>query len=72
MNQIDLQGLHAIVTGGAQGIGLAIVKRLLASGAHVHIGDRDEIAAMVAWLASEDCSFTTAGVFGISGGRATY
>jgi len=32
----------------------------------------DEIAAMVAWLASEDNSFTTAGVFDISGGRATY
>ncbi|MBL8311830.1 MAG: SDR family oxidoreductase [Burkholderiales bacterium] len=32
----------------------------------------DEIAAMVAWLASEDCSFTTGGVFDISGGRATY
>jgi 2-dehydro-3-deoxy-L-rhamnonate dehydrogenase (NAD+) len=32
----------------------------------------EEISAMVAWLASEDCSFTTAGVFDISGGRATY
>ena len=32
----------------------------------------DEIAAMVAWLASEDCSFTTGAVFDISGGRATY
>ena len=32
----------------------------------------DEIAAMVAWLASSDCSFTTAGVFDITGGRATY
>jgi 2-dehydro-3-deoxy-L-rhamnonate dehydrogenase (NAD+) len=32
----------------------------------------EEIAAMVAWLASDDCSFTTAGVFDISGGRATY
>jgi len=31
-----------------------------------------EIAAMIAWLASEDCSFTTGGVFDISGGRATY
>jgi 2-dehydro-3-deoxy-L-rhamnonate dehydrogenase (NAD+) len=31
-----------------------------------------EIAAMVAWLASEDCSFTTGSVFDISGGRATY
>ena len=31
-----------------------------------------EVAAMVAWLASDDCSFTTGGVFDISGGRATY
>ena len=32
----------------------------------------NEIAAMVAWLCSEDCSFTTGGVFDITGGRATY
>ena len=32
----------------------------------------DEIAALVAWLMSEDCSFSTAGVFDITGGRATY
>jgi 3-oxoacyl-[acyl-carrier protein] reductase len=31
-----------------------------------------EIAALVAWLASEDCSFSTGAVFDISGGRATY
>ena len=31
-----------------------------------------EIAAMVAWLSSEDCSFSTGAVFDISGGRATY
>jgi 3-oxoacyl-[acyl-carrier protein] reductase len=31
-----------------------------------------EIAALVAWLASAECSFTTGGVFDISGGRATY
>ena len=31
-----------------------------------------EIAAMVAWLCSEDCSFSTGGVFDLSGGRATY
>jgi len=31
-----------------------------------------EVAAMVAWLASEDCSFSTGSVFDISGGRATY
>jgi NAD(P)-dependent dehydrogenase (short-subunit alcohol dehydrogenase family) len=32
----------------------------------------EEAAAMVAWLASEDCSFSTAAVFDLSGGRATY
>jgi 3-oxoacyl-[acyl-carrier protein] reductase len=35
-------------------------------------GQPDEIAALVAWLASEDCSFSTGAVFDISGGRATY
>jgi len=32
----------------------------------------DEIAALVTWLASEDCSFSTGAVFDISGGRAVY
>ena len=32
----------------------------------------DEVAAMVAWLASEECSFSTGAVFDLSGGRATY
>ena len=32
----------------------------------------DEIAAMVAWLASEECSFSTGAAFDISGGRAVY
>src|SRR5688500_3762980 len=32
----------------------------------------EEIAALACWLASADCSFSTAGVFDISGGRATY
>ena len=32
----------------------------------------DEVAAMVAWLASQDCSFSTGAVFDLSGGRATY
>ena len=34
--------------------------------------DVTEIASMVAWLASEDCSFSTGAVFDLSGGRATY
>jgi 3-oxoacyl-[acyl-carrier protein] reductase len=32
----------------------------------------DEIAAMVAWLSSEECSFSTGAVFDLTGGRATY
>ena len=31
-----------------------------------------EIAALACWLATEDCSFSTGGVFDVSGGRATY
>ncbi len=35
-------------------------------------GKVEEMANLVAWLASEECSFSTGGVFDISGGRATY
>jgi NAD(P)-dependent dehydrogenase (short-subunit alcohol dehydrogenase family) len=35
-------------------------------------GGVEEIAAMVCWLASEECSFSTGAVFDLSGGRATY
>jgi len=35
-------------------------------------GAVDEIAALVCWLASEECSFSTGAVFDVSGGRATY
>jgi 3-oxoacyl-[acyl-carrier protein] reductase len=41
MNRIDLSGQHAIVTGGAQGIGFAIASRLIASGADVTLWDMD-------------------------------
>ncbi len=36
------------------------------------LGQVDEVAALVCWLASEECSFSTGAVFDISGGRATY
>jgi 2-dehydro-3-deoxy-L-rhamnonate dehydrogenase (NAD+) len=36
------------------------------------VGKPDEVAALVSWLASEECSFSTGAVFDISGGRATY
>ena len=41
MNRIDLEGQVAIVTGAAQGIGLACAKRFIASGARVALWDLD-------------------------------
>lgn len=44
MNSYDLNDQVAIVTGGAQGIGLAVAERMLDSGASVSIWDRDQTA----------------------------
>ncbi|WP_411877868.1 SDR family NAD(P)-dependent oxidoreductase [Polaromonas sp. YR568] len=35
-------------------------------------GTPDEVAAMVSWLCTEECSFSTGAVFDLSGGRSTY
>ncbi|MCJ0763079.1 SDR family NAD(P)-dependent oxidoreductase [Variovorax terrae] len=48
MNRLDLDGQCAVVTGGASGIGLAIARRLLASGAAVMLWDRDATALQAA------------------------
>jgi len=45
MNQLDFRGRHAVVTGGASGLGYAIAERLVQSGGHVTLWDRDEEAA---------------------------
>jgi len=44
MNQLDFGGRHAVVTGGAAGLGYAIAQRLIASGGQVTLWDRDEAA----------------------------
>jgi len=36
------------------------------------VGTPNEVAALVAWLASDECSFSTGPVYDLSGGRATY
>ena len=99
MNQLDLQGRHAVITGGAVGLGFAIAQRMLASGAQVTLWDRNAqaledarsrlgdgvatvlvdvadhasvVAAVVAWLSTEDCAFSTGAVFDLSGGRSSY
>ena len=48
MNELDLKGRTAVVTGGAAGIGLAIARRLSASGARVALWDRDASALAAA------------------------
>lgn len=45
MNRLDFQGRHAVVTGGATGLGYAIAQRLIQSGGSVTLWDRDEAAA---------------------------
>jgi NAD(P)-dependent dehydrogenase (short-subunit alcohol dehydrogenase family) len=51
MNQLDFQGRHAVITGGASGLGYAIAQRLIESGGSVTLWDRDEPAARKAALA---------------------
>ena len=48
MNQLDLKGRSAIVTGAASGLGFAIAERLVASGAVVLIWDIDGEAGTIA------------------------
>jgi 3-oxoacyl-[acyl-carrier protein] reductase len=106
MNQIDLNGRVAVITGGAQGLialTTSLAKEVATRGVLVnaikpavaktsmfeqmtqgHIDDMlgkipmgrfvgaREIAAMAAWLSSEECSFSTGAVFDMTGGRATY
>ena len=44
-------------------------RRAYTAGRFAEVG---EIAALACWLGTEECSFSTGGVFDVSGGRATY
>ena len=68
MNQYDLKGRVAVVTGGAQGIGLAVARRMVASGASVALWDRD--AALAQKSAAELGSGTRAYAVDITEGPA--
>jgi 2-dehydro-3-deoxy-L-rhamnonate dehydrogenase (NAD+) len=48
MNSYDLNGQVAVITGGAQGIGLAVARRMVASGARVALWDQDASLAQTA------------------------
>jgi 3-oxoacyl-[acyl-carrier protein] reductase len=48
------------------------VQTMVAKSPMQRLGEPGEVAEMVAWLASDSCSFNTGAVFDLSGGRATY
>jgi 2-dehydro-3-deoxy-L-rhamnonate dehydrogenase (NAD+) len=77
MNRLDFAGRHAIVTGGAQGIGAAIAKRLQAGGARVTVWDLDgspkvdvsdaaSIAAALKDVGKVDILVNNAGIAGVN------
>ena len=66
MNQIDLNGRHAVVTGGAQGIGLSVTTRLLESGASVSIWDHDRTILEMSLRQLEKTGLVTGDVVDVS------
>jgi 2-dehydro-3-deoxy-L-rhamnonate dehydrogenase (NAD+) len=66
VNQIDLKNRHAVVTGGAQGIGLSIATRLQASGASITIWDYDRAELEKSILKLEGTGHVTGEIVDVS------
>jgi len=49
-----------------------VLERLISLIPMRRLGRPEELAALVSWLASDECSFSSGAVYDISGGRATY
>jgi 3-oxoacyl-[acyl-carrier protein] reductase len=49
-----------------------VLQRLVSLIPMGRVGRPEEVAALIAWLASDECSFSTGAVYDVSGGRATY
>lgn len=62
----------AIETDLLQQMSPQTVATMIAKSPMGRLGQVEELAELVAWLASERCSFSTGAVFDLSGGRATY
>jgi 3-oxoacyl-[acyl-carrier protein] reductase len=61
-----------IETEGAKLVGREVHETLIGKIPMARMGQPEEVAALVAYLASPECSFSTGAVYDISGGRATY
>ena len=57
---------------GTNGVDPAVTARVMALTPLGRIAEPEEVAALIAWLCSEDCSYSTAAAFDASGGRSTY
>lgn len=71
MNKIDLEQRNAIVTGGARGIGLAIARRLLASGASVSLWDVDSAALAQAEEELKPCGTVHTAIVDVTSAAST-
>ena len=66
------EGNPTLVPYSAAKAGVIALTKALAKIPMGRVGAPAEVAALVAWLASDECSFSTGAVYDLSGGRATY